>query len=131
DTSNIYNIVSDLEILPDCILIDEAQFLSKKHVEQLSDIVDYLNVPVICYGLRCDFRQEFFIGSKHLLEIADKIEEIKTICKCGRKATANMRIVNGEVITNGEKVMIGGNESYVALCRKCYKKAVKDGYLVK
>ena len=102
----------------DCVLVDEAQFLSRKNVEELSDVVDLLNIPVICYGLRADFRGELFEGSKWLLTIADKIEEIKTICECGNKATYNMRIVDGKPTTLGDQVLIGGNESYISVCRK-------------
>lgn len=118
---NIYEYVKKLDEKVDCILIDEANFLAKEQVYQLSDVVDYLNIPVICYGLRSDFRMEFFEGSGPLMEIADKIEEIKTICECGAKATVNMRFVDGKAVINGEKVFIGGNESYKSVCRKCYK----------
>ena len=120
--TNFYREVKKIENKPDCILIDEAQFISKKQAMQLSDIVDYFKIPVICYGLRSDFRMEFFTGSGPLMEIADKIEEIKTICECGAKATTNMRLINGVPTMSGEQVYIGGNDSYKALCRKCHKK---------
>ncbi len=103
---------------PSCILVDEAQFLTKKQVWQLSKIVDELNIPVICYGLRSDYRGEPFAGSQCLMAIADTIEEIRTICHCGRKATMNMRIVNNKPVYEGDQVIIGGNESYVPVCRK-------------
>ena len=109
----------------DCVLVDEAQFLSHKNVIELSDVVDFLDIPVICYGLRADFRGELFEGSKWLLTIADKIEEIKTICECGNKATYNMRIVDGKPTVLGDQVLIGGNESYISVCRKCYKEKTK------
>ncbi len=107
----------------DCIIIDEAQFLTKSKVEKLVDIVDNLNIPVIAYGLRADFRGEFFEGSKWLMAWADTIEEIKTICWCGKKAICNARVFNGKVIKEGEQIMLGGSESYVALCRKHWREA--------
>ena len=101
-----------------CIIVDEAQFLTKAQVEQLVDIVDRRNIPVICYGLRADFQGNLFEGSAWLMAWADTIEEIKTVCWCGRKATCNARVVNGKVARQGEQIVLGGNESYVALCRK-------------
>ena len=106
----------------DCLIVDEAQFLSKAQVEKLSDIVDESNIPVICYGLRADFRGELFEGSRCLLACADTIEEIKTVCWCGKKATYNARIADGRVVKSGEQILIGGNESYAALCRKHWKR---------
>ena len=105
----------------DCILVDEAQFLTKEQVIQLSDLVDFENIPVICYGLRTDFQLEAFLGSIYLLTFADEINEIKTVCHCGKKATTNCRVKNGVVVDKGEQISIGGNESYVPLCRKCFK----------
>lgn len=105
-----------------CILIDEAQFMTKEQVWQLTDVVDELNVPVLAYGLRADFMGEPFPGSKYLLALADNLVEIKTICHCGRKATMNMRIdAEGRKVTQGEQVQIGGNESYMSVCRQHYK----------
>lgn len=126
EDKNLFEIVKNYKFRPDCILVDEANFLSEKNVYELSDVVDELNIPVICYGLRADFRQKFFSGSKTLMEIADKIEEIKTICECGSKATVNMRIVNGKPTIEGEKILIGGNESYKSVCRKCYKNYINS-----
>ena len=103
EKTNLYKKIKSFKEKFDCILVDEAQFLSKKQVLQLSDVVDYLDIPVICYGLRSDFRMKFFSGSLALMEIADKIEEIKCICECGRKATVNMRVVNGVAVTKGDK----------------------------
>ena len=103
-----------------CVLIDECQFLKKHHVEELVEIVDSCNVPVLAYGLKNDFRNELFEGSYYLLVYADKIEEIKTICWCGRKATMVARVVNDELVKTGEQIMIGGNDMYVSLCRKHY-----------
>lgn len=125
--TNIYEYVNSLEKKPDCILVDECNFLTKKQVRELSDIVDLLDIPVICYGLRSDFKCELFEGSEALMAIADKIEEIKTICECGSKATVNMRYINGKVVTNGDKIVIGGNDMYKAVCRKCYKKYINEG----
>ena len=104
-----------------CIIVDEAQFLKKEQVAQLVQIVDEMNIPVICYGLRADFRGELFEGSTWLMAWADTIEEIKTVCWCGRKATCNARVVDGKVAREGEQIVLGGNESYVALCRRHWK----------
>ncbi len=102
----------------DCVLVDEAQFLSPEQVRELCGVADFLEVPVMCYGLRADFRGELFPGSAALMALADDIEELKTICWCGKKATINARILDGHVLTEGPQVLIGGNESYTALCRK-------------
>ncbi|MBQ8137514.1 MAG: thymidine kinase [Clostridia bacterium] len=101
-----------------CLIVDEAQFLTKAQVEKLVNIVDTLQIPVICYGLRTDFQNNLFEGSKWLLAWADTIEEIKTICWCGRKAICNARIVNGRVVKEGDHILLGGNSQYVSLCRK-------------
>lgn len=102
-----------------CILLDESQFLSKYQVMQLAKVCDELSIPVLAYGIRTDYHGELFEGSKYLLGIADELVEIKTVCHCGRKATMNMRIdANGQVVRRGQQVHIGGNESYVATCRK-------------
>jgi len=100
-----------------CIIIDESQFLTKKQVWELCTIVDKYNVPVICYGLRTDFMGNLFEGSQWLLAWADSIEEIKTICFCGKKATMNMRLLDGKPVFEGEQIQIGGNESYISVCR--------------
>lgn len=108
-----------------CILIDEAQFLTKLQVKQLTKITCDLNVPVLCYGLRSDFKGEPFEGSLYLLAWAQEIIEIKTICHCGGKATMNMRIdQNGEPIEEGSQIQIGGNESYISTCMKHFRKAL-------
>lgn len=102
-----------------CVLVDEAQFLTKDHVLQLGQITTIMNIPVLTYGLRTDFMGEPFEGSQYLLALADQLIEIKTICFCGRKATMNIRIDNaGKVIRHGEQIDIGGNEKYIAVCRK-------------
>lgn len=108
----------------DAVIIDECQFLQKHHVMELTDIVDDLNIPVICYGLKSDFRNELFEGSYWLLAVSDKIEEIKTVCWCGKKALTNARLVDGKVVYEGDQIQVGGNESYTALCRKHYKKGL-------
>ena len=104
-----------------CLIVDEAHFLTDAQVRSLVDIVDTLGIPVICYGLRTDFRGELFEGSRALLQWADTIEEIKTVCWCGRKATFNARIDNGHVVREGEQILLGGNSRYVSLCRKHWK----------
>lgn len=104
----------------DCVLVDECQFLEKHHVQELAEIVDSFDVPVLAYGLKNDFKNELFEGSYYMLVYADKIEEIKTICWCGRKATMIARVVDGEIVKQGEQIMVGGNELYVSLCRKHY-----------
>ncbi len=104
----------------DCVLIDECQFLKKHHVQELVEIVDSCDVPVLAYGLKNDFRNELFEGSYYMLIYADKIEEIKTICWCGRKATMVARVVDGNIVKQGEQVVIGGNDLYISLCRKHY-----------
>ena len=104
----------------DCILLDECQFLRKHHVEELAEIVDSYDVPVLAYGLKNDFRNELFEGSYYMLIYADKIEEIKTICWCGRKAIMVARVVDGKIVKQGKQIQIGGNEMYVSLCRKHY-----------
>lgn len=106
----------------DCIIVDEAQFLSKGQVEALCQIVDEDNIPVICYGLRTDFRGEFFSGSGALMAMADKIEEIKTVCWCGCKATHNARFDEKGIVRTGKSLQLGGNEQYVGLCRKHFNK---------
>ena len=110
-----------------CILIDEAQFLSKEQVRQLGKVADRLNYPVMCYGIRTDFRGELFEGSATLLALADNLIELKTVCnKCSRKATMVVRLDDsGNVITKGSKVQIGGNDVYRVLCRKHFNEATK------
>lgn len=112
-----------------CILVDECQFLTREQVKELSDVVDYLDIPVLCYGLRTDFRGELFSGSQYLLAWADKLIELKTICHCGRKAGMVLRLdSDGKPYAEGEQVVIGGNERYVSMCRKHYKEALAKGF---
>lgn len=119
--TDIFQLVKSLDHKIYCVLIDEAQFLTKQHVLQLCHIVDDLNIPVMTFGLKNDFKNELFEGSKYLLLYADKIEEMKTICWfCPHKATMNLRIHNGKPVYEGDQVQIGGNESYYPVCRKHY-----------
>jgi thymidine kinase len=107
-----------------CVLVDEAQFLTPEQVGQATDIADILRIPVLCYGLRTDFQGRLFPGSAGLLGVADNLIELKTICHCGRKATMNLRIdAAGKAVTKGAQVEIGGNDRYVAMCRRHFKEA--------
>lgn len=111
----------------DVVIADECQFLTPNQVDALREIVDEYGIPVMCFGLRTDFKTKLFPGSMRLFEVADSITEIKTVCDCGSKAVVNARIDSeGRVITEGEQVLIGGNDSYVAMCHKCWKKHVKE-----
>ena len=108
----------------DVIITDECQFFTPEQIDQLRRIVDLYDLPVMCFGLRTDFLTHLFPGSRRLFEVADSITEIKTICSCGSKATVNARIdENGNVVTTGSQILIGGNDSYIAMCHKCWKKA--------
>ncbi len=105
----------------DCIIVDEVQFATKKQIDELSDIVDFLDVPVVCYGLRTDFRNELFEGSERLIAIADEIKEVKTVCWCGKKATTVARYNENGIVREGKQVVLGANDKYVSLCRKHHK----------
>ena len=109
------------------VIADECQFFTPAQIDQLRKIVDKLNIPVLCYGLRTDFLTHLFEGSRRLFEVADSITEIKTICSCGKKAIVNARIDgDGKVVTEGGQILIGGNDSYVAMCHSCWKNAIKE-----
>ena len=110
----------------DVVIVDECQFLRPEQIDQLRRIVDELEIPVLCFGLRTDFQTKLFPGSQRLFELADSIQEIKTICDCGSKATVNARVVDGYVVTEGAQVLIGGNESYIAMCHRCYTRAIRE-----
>ena len=111
----------------DVIIADEAQFFTPEQIDQLRSLVDNEDLPVLCFGLRTDFLTHFFPGAGRLMELADSIAEIKTVCACGRKATVNARIdENGRIITQGDQVFLGGNDSYVAMCHKCWKQRIKE-----
>ncbi|TCD46349.1 thymidine kinase [Streptococcus sp. X16XC17] len=121
DDTDVYALIEKMDPKPYCILIDEAQFLTKKHVYDFARVVDDLDVPVMAFGLKNDFRNELFEGSKYLLLLADKIDEIKTICQfCSKKATMVLRTVDGKPVYEGEQIQIGGNETYIPVCRKHY-----------
>ena len=106
------------------IIADESQFFTEEQIDQMRSIVNDYNIPVLCFGLRTDFLTHMFSGSKRLFEVADSIAEIKTICNCGSKATVNARIdEHGNVVTEGSQVMLGGNDTYIAMCHRCWKKA--------
>ena len=108
-----------------CVLVDEAQFLTRKQVVQLGEIVDQLGIPVLCYGLRTDFLGELFEGSRFLLAWADELREIKTVCHCGSKATMTVRLnEEGKPLQAGKQIQIGGNESYVSMCRRHFKSSI-------
>ncbi|AKP66370.1 thymidine kinase [Companilactobacillus ginsenosidimutans] len=119
--SNLYDIVKDVNTDAACILIDECQFLTKQQVIQATKVVDDLGIPVMAFGLKNDFRNELFDGSKYLLLYADKLEEMKTICWfCKKKATMNMRMHDGQPVYEGDQIAIGGNEAYYPVCRRHY-----------
>ena len=109
----------------DVIIADEAQFFTPEQIDQLRTLVDEDNLPVLCFGLRTDFQTHFFPGARRLMELADSITEIKTVCACGSKATVNARIDGaGNIVTEGAQVFLGGNDSYIAMCHRCWKKKI-------
>ena len=115
----------------DVIIVDECQFMTEKQIDQLRTIVDEYNIPVMCFGLRTDFQTHLFPGSRRLIEVADTIQEIKTICDCGAKATVNARINDGYIVTEGAQVVLGGNDSYIAMCHKCYVRGIREHKKIK
>ena len=122
---NLFKLIKDMKV--DVVIVDECQFLTEDQVDQLADVVMEMDIPVLCFGLRADFQTHLFPGSKRLFEIADSITEIKYICECGNKAVVNARLdENGRVVTEGSQVLIGGNDRYVAMCRKCWLKKIKE-----
>ena len=132
---NLYELVSKFNQIKSAtleegikwVLVDECQFLAEEQVDQLSDIVDFLGINVICYGLRTDFKSKLFPASKRLFELADGIEEIKTSCKCGDKASINARFSpEGKIITEGSQILVGGDDLYHAICRKDWKKLIME-----
>ena len=126
DSTDVLMDKMDIE-KPHAIIVDEAQFLTEKQVDELYYITKIYDVPILCYGLRADFKMQGFEGSTRLLQIADDIEEMKTICKCGSKATQNIRKINGQVVFNGEQVVIDNSDKveYESVCGKCYLKLKK------
>ena len=120
------------ELNCDVIIVDECQFLTEVQIDQLRAIVDEHNIPVMCFGLRTDFQTRLFPGSRRLMEVADTIQEIKTICDCGAKATVNARIDgSGHIITQGAQVVLGGNDSYIAMCHKCYVRGIRENRVIR
>ena len=115
----------------DAVIVDECQFLTMAQIDQLREIVDDFNVPVMCFGLRTDFQTKLFPGSLRLMEVADAIQEIKTICDCGAKATVNARISDGYIVTEGDQVFLGGNDAYIAMCHKCYTRGIREKRKIK
>ena len=115
----------------DAVIVDECQFLTSEQIDQLRQIVDDYNVPVMCFGLRTDFRTHLFPGSLRLMELADAIEEIKTMCDCGTKATVNARINDGYIVTEGAQVVLGGNDCYIAMCHRCYIRGIREHKKIK
>lgn len=123
------NIIAEYQKQPghDVIIADEAQFFTPEQIDQLRQLVDEEDIPVLCFGLRTDFLTHFFPGAQRLMELADSLTEIKTVCACGRKATVNARIdANGRIVTQGNQVLLGGNDSYVAMCHKCWKQRIRE-----
>ena len=111
----------------DVIIADEAQFFTPEQIDQLRAIVDEKDIPVLCFGLRTDFLTHFFPGAQRLMELSDSLTEIKTVCACGRKATVNARIdERGRIVTHGDQLLLGGNDSYIAMCHKCWKQKIKE-----
>ncbi|MBQ9563434.1 MAG: thymidine kinase [Lachnospiraceae bacterium] len=111
----------------DVLICDECQFLTADQVNQMKDLADLDDIPVLCFGLRADFQTKLFPGSKRLFEIADSITEIKSVCRCGRKATVNARFdANGEIVVEGDQVLIGGNDCYEGVCYSCYRRMIEE-----
>ena len=115
----------------DVIIVDECQFLTAKQIDELRAIVNSHNIPVMCFGLRTDFQTKLFPGSMRLMEVADTIQEIKTICDCGAKATVNARISDGYIVTEGDQVFLGGNDAYIAMCHRCYIRSIREHKKIK
>ena len=114
------------------IIVDECQFLTEQQIDELRAIVNDRNVPVMCFDLRTDFQTKLFPGSRRLMELADEIQEIKTMCDCGAKATVNARIdASGHIITQGAQVVLGGNDSYIAMCHKCYIRGIRENRVIR
>lgn len=116
----------------DVIIVDECQFLTPEQVDELRAVVDDEDIPVMCFGLRTDFQTKLFPGSRRLMEVADSILEIKTICDCGAKATVNARIDSqGHIVTQGAQVFLGGNDSYIAMCHRCYIRGIRENRVIR
>ena len=132
ETDILKRFVGEKEGNCDVIIVDECQFLTEEQIDQLRAVVDEHNIPVMCFGLRTDFQTKLFPGSRRLMEVADSILEIKTICDCGAKATVNARIDGeGHIVTQGAQVVLGGNDSYIAMCHKCYVKGIQEHKVIR
>ena len=129
---NVYEIFRNTRLGNcDVVIVDECQFMTEEQIDQLRAIVNECSVPVICFGLRTDFQTRLFPGSRRLMELADCIEEIKTMCDCGAKATVNARINDGYIVTEGAQVVLGGNDSYIAMCHRCYINGIREHRKIK
>ena len=129
---DIFRLFTDTRSDCDVIIVDECQFMEPAQIDQLRAIVDDYDIPVMCFGLRTDFLTKLFPGSMRLLEVADTIQEIKTICDCGNKATVNARIdSDGHIVTEGAQVQLGGNDSYIAMCHRCWIRGIREKRVIK
>ena len=130
DVYEIYRAEHDGKV--DAVIVDECQFMTEEQIDQLRAIVDDFDIPVMCFGLRTDFQTRLFPGSRRLMEVADAIQEIKTICDCSAKATVNARIdADGYIVTQGAQVVLGGNDSYIAMCHRCWMRGIKEHKKIK
>ena len=124
---NVYDrFAAEFAVKCDAVIVDECQFMTVEQIDQLRAIVNDYNIPVMCFGLRTDFQTKLFPGSLRLMELADCIEEIKTMCDCGAKATVNARVSDGYIVTEGAQVVLGGNDSYIAMCHRCYIRGIRE-----
>ena len=129
---DVFRLFTDTRSDCDVIIVDECQFMEPEQIDQLRAIVDDYDIPVMCFGLRTDFLTKLFPGSSRLLEVADTIQEIKTICDCGNKATVNARIdSDGHIVTEGAQVQLGGNDSYIAMCHRCWIRGIREKRVIK
>ena len=130
--ANVYEIFRQERSDCDVLIVDECQFMTPDQIDQLREIANDYDIPVMCFGLRTDFLTKLFPGSMRLLEVADTIQEIKTICDCGNKATVNARIdENGHIVTQGAQVQLGGNDSYIAMCHRCWLRGIRENRTIK
>ena len=131
-SQDVFRLFTDTRSECDVIIVDECQFMTPEQIDQLRAIVNDYDIPVMCFGLRTDFLTKLFPGSMRLLEVADTIQEIKTICDCGAKATVNARIDgDGHIVTQGAQVVLGGNDSYIAMCHRCWIRGIREKRTVK
>lgn len=129
---DVYNVFSGSKA-GNCniVIADECQFLTVAQIDQLREIANDFDIPVMCFGLRTDFQTKLFPGSMRLMEVADTIQEIRTICDCGNKATVNARIIDGYIVTEGDQVLLGGNDAYIAMCHRCYIQGIREHRKIK